>query len=518
MSGKKVLFQVLERLDLVDLRGIQDLAHNYISQMGGGIFGDAKGVLKPPTTITINNTTDLISFSDFTYLANQDDTESTEGNTVDLVSFDAQSSNNGTLSFDDLKTSVQAFYTGNSNTLPPSPTETAFNQNIHGQYYPYIFARRLDYEGTQDNRRFWSVSNGNEISQNVNTRSEFGCDFLLANTLTSPPSVTGSQWTPIGRIFNWTVSTNVVSLGSALVDGVKIYSVLDDVITFEGNELISNVSTLPNTYASLIQNGALKGFGRILKQMLKFVNVDGSDDANTPATVTARSYFTQPKYSLNAVAPFLDFLNVNKERRQYKHSSIVVISNVNQGVTPTITKTEWTPNGVGQTDTSNNWFSTSVGFDYNILGITSFVNAGATAPYDATDIYLSTDTRNAFLSHFYISIPSTYQNYGMKINVSPFYEFQEVDKVYKKDNTYQCYPMVNWDLANGQDSEMLRVNQLENLVDSQGNSVSNLYGFRVGVGGLYDRDGSSAGYYTNTLNQLQKDIRIKLEITLFETN
>lgn len=517
MSGKKVLFQVLERLDLVDLRGIQDLAHSYIDQVGGGVFGEAKGVLKPPTTITINNTTDLITFSDFTYLANQDDTESTEGNTIDLVSFDAQSSNNGSLSFDDLKTSVQTYYTNNSNTLPPSPTETAFNQGTHGQYYPYIFARRLDYEGTQDNRRFWSVANGNEVSQNINTRSEFGCDFLLADTLTSAPSVTGSQWTPIGRIFNWTVNTNVVSLGSALVDGIKIYSVLDDVITFEGNELIDNTTTLPNAYASLIQNGALKGLGRILKQMVKFVNVDGSDDANTPATVTARSYFTQPKYSLNAVAPFLDFLNVNKERRQYKHSSIVVISNVNQGVTPTITKTEWTPNGLGQADTGNNWFSVDVGFDYEVFGNSVFTNAGITAPYDNADIYNTTDSRNAFLSHFYVSIPSAYQNYGMKINVSPF-SFGNGIIFYQKTTRFECFPVKYYNQPSDSGSSVLNVNQLEDLVDSQGNTVSNLYGFRVGISGLYDRDGSSAGYYTNTLNQLQKDIRIKLEITLFETN
>lgn len=222
--NKKIVLHPLERLDLVDVYGLQDLVSKNIADAIAGISGQVHGLLRKWSSLSVNNTTDLITFNDFAFqgLLRQNDTQQ-EGWSSYIGIFDASSDTNGTCSFDEVKTLVQTYVTS-VNRLPPTPNSESYVEETHGQYYPYIWARSVYGNSVQASRRFWSVGDNQENTQLVNTRVVEAVNFKVG----TPDSVTGNQWAKIGRIVSWTNTGGVVSLSAS---GVKGYMIFDDMIT-----------------------------------------------------------------------------------------------------------------------------------------------------------------------------------------------------------------------------------------------------------------------------------------------
>ena len=295
--NKKIVLHPLERLDLVDVNALQDLLAKNVADAVAGVTGSVSGLLRKWASLSVNNTTDLITFADFTFqgLAPQTDTAQAGWSSY-IGIFDASSDTNGTCSFDATKTLVQNYVTAN-NTLPPTPASDSYDEVLHTAFYPYIYARSTYGTSVQANRRFWSVADNQENTSLVNTRTVEGVQFYVGN----PAPATGNQWAKIGRIVSWNRTGNVVSLSSS---GVKAY-MLSDAMFENADNLLDEVG-----YANL--GGIAAGIEYLTLVLKRFNNLGQADDTSSLQYYTT-NFDSTPYFSMGGLATEIMKLKAKKE-------------------------------------------------------------------------------------------------------------------------------------------------------------------------------------------------------------
>jgi hypothetical protein len=290
---KKVLLQPLERLDLEDVQGIQNIVHDQVSRLLGGLVTTGGGLLKKwDNSSTINNSSKLIAFSDFSFFAR---TISGDDATQGSVCVHRTTATNGNCDFTTAQALTQIYYSTNS-ALPPTPTSIGYISGTHAQYYPPIYAKRVLSSGSTQNRRFWSVVDGAEITQAIATRQIESTLFHVG--VPSDLGDDGESWSLIGRITQWTLSGSTVQLS---LSGITPYYLAD--------QLVGNSSTTDNT-SEWIANDSPAGIGGLqegmehLKSKINDINV-----SLTALTASLNAFIAKKKRGSATLKHILDLRN-----------------------------------------------------------------------------------------------------------------------------------------------------------------------------------------------------------------
>lgn len=284
MSGKKVKFHALERVDKIDIEALQDLSHKDIDDQIGNICGDVEGLLTP-LSYTVDNTTELIGWNDFVFLgkyAESDDNTSSRPGYVGKYE-STNNANNVNASFDLYKIHVQNQYTANT-ALPAAIGAAGWNLG----FYPFVWARVVEYDGAQSTRRFWSVANADEISTAVDTRIETSVEIKIDHI--KPSDTSPYKWAKIGQLRVWEVTGGVVNLKD---DGVYAWTLSDDLLNFADapEKLVGDLQF--DTF-----NRGLRSTFRTLLGLMNQMLDNGTQD---PSSTVNRKDWEQPYLSLQGL-------------------------------------------------------------------------------------------------------------------------------------------------------------------------------------------------------------------------
>lgn len=411
MSLKKVVLHPLERLDIVDADALQDLAHAAVFDVAQGLAGSpsAAGLSRPWSSATVNNTTGLIAFSDFSMFLREVDGE---GNSVSLpmvyAKFKSSLAGNGTCSFAATKTLVQAYYNTNG-ALPPVPGDESFDISTHGQYYPYIYARPVVAETDSASRRFWSAADADEITQSVATRTGTTFQFTIVDSSSVPDApASGYAWTRIGGINQWTVSADVVSLSSSGV--TKFY--------FAESALgVSGAGVVASDFHSGISTGGMLGAVAWIMDHIEAMKTNGTEDSlDRPVLARSdvpRSSMSDLDYRLTEAESDIALL----QSTQHLTSSVVCRIQY-PGASPYFPTLAFTQG-------SSNSFDMTPSLNYRpmrqyISGVHGDTVGALTATEWAT--YISSDILAPQLSAtIALAIPEAYRNRRYSVVVEPIY-------------------------------------------------------------------------------------------------
>ena len=305
MAGNKVKFHTLERLDINDIEAIQTNIEDYDVSSLGHLVG-AEGCLSAFSTGTINNTSNYFTISDFSFLTRL--TGATKQARVGIYdnSNSLNSPSTNQINFATYKTLTQSYY--NSNTaLPPAPSSSSFVEETHGTYYPFIWAKAIEVETDNDSRRFWSVSLGQEVTQNVNTRISQATQVTI-----SPNRPTTGDWSKVGRIYAWSVSGATVSLQQ-----VRALHITDSLLN------------LPSQNNAITTYGSDTGLRLTFYALTQALNTMLNNGSSDPSGVVETNWYAAPARSLNGLSKYvdtyIDFL-VGSDNTTRKDNSKVTIS------------------------------------------------------------------------------------------------------------------------------------------------------------------------------------------------
>lgn len=313
MSLKKVVFHPLERLDLIDIEGLQDLSHDATADFIGGVMGaNSAGVLKPWTSSSVSD--NVISFGDFTFLGRGSDTDGSGNHSPAFMGkFRSTLSGNTECDLSSFTAIAQSYYDTNG-VLPAEPDNASFSILTHGPYFPYIYCRPVVSEGVEGVRRFWSAGDNNEVTNTVNTRTTVHFEFALASILDSAPTAdSGFGWTRIGLLKRWRVSGGVVSFQN--ID-VRPWTIADSMMNLSGSGLL--LSNLTNVSSLGGLSAALSWVTHKLNQLQTDGSLDDDDAVQTPQ-------LEQPPYSLAGLKFLHDELQAQVDAVPTPtHSSLIV--------------------------------------------------------------------------------------------------------------------------------------------------------------------------------------------------
>jgi len=395
MALKKAVFHPFERLDVVDVDALQDLSHNAMMDLIGGLAGrDATGVLTPWLSSSVSST-GVITFGDFTFLGSNSDAE---GHGRNKPSFMGKftSSAAGECSAASFQTQVQTYYNTNG-FLPPAPGTDSYDVSLHGDYYPYIYCRPVVQDGESATRRFWSVGDNAEVSEVVNTRTVTSFEFLVEgiNQFVSAPE-SGYPWTRVAKVTQWTVSGGVVSLRNIHVVPWTLSE------TLLGVEEVSGFGS----------NGGLHTLTRWLTGKLTEIQNGGSLD-NVGAL--DQPLADAPQYSLTGLQYELDTLSSTVDALPIPyHASMICQVAWSGGTYPTLS---YTGNGA-------NDFSIVPYLDYKGLRayIATVTGTNVNDLSGAWNTYVQQSPDYAHLINtLAISIPSTLANLRYELSVTPLW-------------------------------------------------------------------------------------------------
>lgn len=304
MSERKVLFHVLERLDLIDVDALQFQVLDYLAQALGNLMGRDQvsadligGMLAKPSTVTVVNGVNnayTIGFSDFTYVEMNGDSPVTRSRQSRVVTFDSSESFHGVCDFATSRAQVQTYYNANSALPPVGGQDASYLEGTHGVYYPFIWARSSQVTSAQDSRRFWSVQNGQEITSTVATRSDRAVSFQVQYL--KPVG----DWVRIGRVVNWTLNGSTVELAAAGVIFMNLVDALLPLPTFGGgaNEFPSYYDQYDSVNDASDSSGLLACFKAIQNEM-GLMRSGGSNDSTYGTTNTNMT--RAPRLSLDGL-------------------------------------------------------------------------------------------------------------------------------------------------------------------------------------------------------------------------
>ena len=290
---KKVLLQPLERLDLEDVQGIQNIVHDQVSRLLGGLVTTGGGLLKKwDNSSTINNSSKLIVLSDFSFFAR---TISGDDATQGSVCVHRTTATNGNCDFTTAQALTQIYYSTNS-ALPPTPTSVGYISGTHAQYYPPIYAKRVLSSGSTQNRRFWSVVDGAEITQAIATRQIESTLFHVG--VPSDLGDDGEAWSLIGRITQWTLSGSTVQLS---LSGITPYYLAD--------QLIGNSTTIDDTSKWIAVDSPV-GIGGLQEGMEHLrTKIDDMNVSLTALTTSLNAFIAKKKRGSATLKHILDLRN-----------------------------------------------------------------------------------------------------------------------------------------------------------------------------------------------------------------
>jgi hypothetical protein len=407
MSGDKVKFSPLERLDIVDADALQALIYSYIERAFGSVVGDIGGVLVD-NGYTLNTSNSTIIPNDFTFLAKSLTTDITNSVVSRVGLYDANLSGQSVISYLTAKNAVSSYFTTNG-SLPPSPSEEGYSDAIYGAYYPYIYARTYRANGESEARRFWSPADNLEVSQSVVVRERQKVSFLTLSPTSSVPTPSGdsSAWTRIGRITSWTTGTYQPTLSwRYLADD----SVLDD---------FSQLPAYVSTRQGEIDRGGLKGVINAIKTIMHADRTNGSSDSYVPTAFAVNTGLAiQPKYSLDALAGLVDS-SIGSVVKAKSNNTLQIVYDGVSTLTGTLTSKYAVGNAIrtsAQADPNvRGWTKPIIGFDYSVY---------LDSPHNgAVGDETSADARYNMYRGFYVEVDSSYLGwvFDVSFNANTYY-------------------------------------------------------------------------------------------------
>lgn len=522
MSEKKVDFHPLERLDLIDVDAIQAQVYEYARFAFGNALGThSGGLLRKPASFSIDTTNDLLNFGDFVFITSIEDSTVNQANTSEIVVVDSSESIHGTCSVDAIRTLVQSYYNSNS-ALPPAPNESNFLPQ-YGIYYPYVWVRAVDADILTDARRFWSITNAREDSQNVNTRKKRAVEFQVS--LTQP----SADYVKIARIFRYTIANNIVFIDPANVEYILL---ADEYFTPPSNFVLSQLNTLDTT------KGGLSDVISILQKQIDDIRTNGVNDSlyvGSSGVSRETLFANQPNLSLDGLADRTYQLstsigtlettlnNQNLECILYIRSQINKLSGTAGDWLTSIEFTNYTPYGASATGAG--WFNVdNVYQDYTFA-----VDAGAgTTGYNSKT--LTGSLACSILSNIVVEIPTIYDGYYFTVNIdTPATVTNDYKDQYVIDNRY-AHSHKAFIVRNQTQSEPVQIRNQDMYyrVTTGADTLTSTTkkGFKIGIAGLSSYDNEATSLNTdddgvlnfNSSNELNTDnfkIDLKLHIKLF---
>lgn len=181
-----------QRLDTVDQVAIQQLTYQYITRALGGILGGGfHGAIAPlHKTAWVSGAEFFMQLGKCTF---------------------AFSVPNGTQQSEEVQTETKVVQfnpadAGHSNYPVDFTAARAIASAASWEYYPYIWARAIEYSTAIDNRRFWDVGSGTEVNDaNYETRTVTRVEFMVAET-----EPVGTGWAKVARVTGWLAGDNVL--------------------------------------------------------------------------------------------------------------------------------------------------------------------------------------------------------------------------------------------------------------------------------------------------------------------
>lgn len=396
-TNSKVLFYPLERLDLVDLQGIQDLAHNAVSEYIGAVTTTKSGLVNAWSSVSIDNVNHRLNFSDFTALGR---TYPADANTsyypAYLLRFNTLDSANGDCSFDNARAAVQSYFNSNG-SLPPSPVESSFNVGIHGQYYPYIYCRPVVASGESEVRRFWSLADAQETTDTVYTRSVTSVEFEVVSPADAPSAGGDYSWILIAQLYSWTESGGVVSLSV-----VREQHLADRLLNLDDNRSVKEVDA---------SAGIEEGLDRAVKYLQNRIEAllqGGYDDS-----ASARNYrnYQPPRLSLAGLD--YDFGRRLFQLEEHRLSGTFIVTSTIDAAAGTDVVT-LSYGSIAQFPP----FVVNAHRDYSML-LTDYRTPALTAPLAVGDYTNTTLNLAKGAYSLFISVPDSLAGYGLQVTVTP---------------------------------------------------------------------------------------------------
>ena len=268
MAGNKVKFHTLERLDLVDVEAIQNNRQDYDLLQLGEIMGLGEGCLRPFNGFNADNEANTVSLPGFSFVAAYQSAPRKGYVHVYDDTADGNFPSDGLISFETPLAQIQSYYATNG-SLPTAPivaNRDTYSETTHGSYYPYIWAQAVEVEDAQDQRRFWSAASAQEVTSVVNTRKTHKTQIIISASRPNTPSG-GFDWAKVGRVTEWGVTNNVVSL-------VAIRPIM-------ATESLLGLDPYLNSLDIQPYQGGFGGLAhtlRLLKDRLEMIYKDGSED------------------------------------------------------------------------------------------------------------------------------------------------------------------------------------------------------------------------------------------------
>lgn len=394
--NSKVLFYPLERLDLVDLRGVQDLAHSALSAYMGAVATGKSGVVNSWSSASFDTVNHRIEFTDFTALGRLYDVD---GNTsyypAYLLKFNALDSANGDCSYDTARAAAQAYFNSNG-SLPPSPLDEAYNISTHGEYYPYIYCRPVVSAGESEVRRFWSLADAQESTDTVNTRSVTSVEFSLVSPSQAPSASGDYAWIRIGQVITWTESGGAVELSAIAEEHLA-----DRLLELDDNRTVAGVKS------SLGSQDGLDRAVKYLQERVQDLLENGTEDA---ALAPSYTNYELPRLSLSG----LDYEFSLRAQRLEDHAlsgTYLLTSTIDAGAgTDTVTISS---------GFSSSPFVVNAYRDYEILTTDYRSAPGISYPIAVAD-YTNTVNKLAKAAYsLFIAVPDSLVGYGLQVTVTP---------------------------------------------------------------------------------------------------
>ena len=402
-TNTKVLFYPLERLDLVDLRAVQDLAHNAVSEYVGAVATTKSGLVNAWSSVTIDTANHRLNFADFTALGRSYPADGNQSYyPAYLLKFNSLDSANGDCSYDAARAAAQAYFNANGE-LPPAPTDSGHVLGTHGDYYPYVYCRPVVNSGDTEVRRFWSLADAQETTDTVATRSVTSVEFAVVPPSQAPSAGGDYSWIRIGQLSSWVHQRDAQgnSLGVELQE-VRQYHLADRLLQLDDRRTVDQVDS---------NAGLEDGLDRAVKYLQNRIEAllqGGYDDS-----ASARNYenYDPPRLSLAG-------LDYDHGRRlgaieAHRLSGTFIITS--------------TIDGVAGTDIVSRSYGSISQFppfivnarrDYSML-LTDYRTSGLTAPIAVADysnniIHLAKAAYSLF-----ISVPDSLAGYGLQVTVTP---------------------------------------------------------------------------------------------------
>lgn len=210
-----VRFMGLERLDLADIRAMQDIQVGQQMETLGALMGNSEGALSTPVgTLTNNGAQWFLDIGPFQFFMSFDN-RSSDGNPIrsqglpdNLYGEDGIKSKRGVVLSHDPKDAGQNSRVNVTDLLTTVQSSYDTNGIVWDDViYPYLFVRPQIVPTESDARQFWSVTSGAEEAATINTRNRIRFEFYLGVTR---PDIASDEapYVKVARILRWFPDTN----------------------------------------------------------------------------------------------------------------------------------------------------------------------------------------------------------------------------------------------------------------------------------------------------------------------